>query len=230
MSENKRNSTKAIRRYIDICMTILMLCLMAYQVTGEVFHEWIGIGMTALVVVHQILNRKWYSAIIKGRYTLLRAWILCIDVLLLISFAVNAICGISMSSHAMPYMYGLLPIAFARTMHLALSHWSFIFMGLHIGIHIPSMTAGIKLNTITRTVIYVLFCIMSGVGFFIFIRSGIINYLTFKAHFAFLDYDKASVLVFIENILMLIGLCFQGLCQEIRNQEKILQTGLANIL
>lgn len=157
MSGNKRNSTKAIRRYIDICMTILMLCLMAYQVTGEVFHEWIGIGMTALVIVHQILNRKWYSAIIKGRYTLLRAWILCIDVLLLISFAVNAICGISMSSHAMPFMYGLLPIAFARTMHLALSHWSFIFMGLHIGIHISSMTAGIKLNTITRTVIYVLF-------------------------------------------------------------------------
>lgn len=211
MSGNKRNSTKAIRRYIDICMTILMLCLMAYQVTGEVFHEWIGIGMTALVVVHQIINRKWYSAIIKGRYTLLRAWILCIDVLLLISFAVNAICGISMSSHAMPYMYGLLPIAFARTRHLALSHWSFIFMGLHIGIHIPSMTAGIKLNTITRTVIYVLFCIMSGLGFFIFIRSGIINYLTFKVHFAFLDYDKASVLVFIENILMLLFWSFIGM-------------------
>jgi len=41
---------------------------MAYQVTGEVLHEWIGMGMTALVIIHQILNRKWYGAIFKGKY------------------------------------------------------------------------------------------------------------------------------------------------------------------
>lgn len=211
MSMNKKKNIIITRRIIDICMTILMLCLMAYQVTGEVFHEWIGIGMTVLVITHQILNIKWYSAIIKGRYSLLRAWILLVDIVLLLSFTVNAICGISMSSHAVPIMYGLLPIAFARTMHLALSHWSFIFMGLHIGIHIPSMTSGFKGGTIKRTVIYVLFCLVAGVGFFIFIRSGIINYLSFKVHFAFLDYDKAGVLIFIENILMLLFWSFIGM-------------------
>lgn len=115
MSMNKKKNIKITRRIIDICMTILMLCLMAYQMTGDVFHEWIGIGMSVLVITHQILNRKWYSAIIKGRYSLLRAWFLCVDILLLISFTVNAICGISMSSHAMPFMYGFLPIAFARS-------------------------------------------------------------------------------------------------------------------
>ena len=57
-----------IKRIVDVCMTVLLLCLMAYQVTGEVLHEWIGMGMTALVVIHQILNRKWYSAIFKGKY------------------------------------------------------------------------------------------------------------------------------------------------------------------
>ena len=44
-------------------MTILLLCLMAYQVTGEQAHEWIGVAMTLLVIVHQVLNRKWYAAI-----------------------------------------------------------------------------------------------------------------------------------------------------------------------
>ena len=52
-----------MKRIIDVCMTILLLFLMAYQVTGEVLHEWIGIGMTVLVIVHQILNRKWYGAL-----------------------------------------------------------------------------------------------------------------------------------------------------------------------
>ena len=49
-------------------MTVLLVCLMAYQVTGEALHEWFGIGMTVLVIVHQILNRKWYSALFQGRY------------------------------------------------------------------------------------------------------------------------------------------------------------------
>lgn len=32
-----------VRRIIDACMIITLLMLMAYQVTGEALHEWIGI-------------------------------------------------------------------------------------------------------------------------------------------------------------------------------------------
>ena len=52
-----------IKRIVDAAMTVLLLCLMAYQVTGEMPHEWIGMGMTVLVVIHQILNRKWYGVL-----------------------------------------------------------------------------------------------------------------------------------------------------------------------
>ena len=34
-----------IKRIVDAAMTVLLLCLMAYQVTGEALHEWIGIGV-----------------------------------------------------------------------------------------------------------------------------------------------------------------------------------------
>ena len=53
-----------IKKVVDVCMAVLLLCLMAYQVTGEAAHEWLGTGMTGLVIVHQILNRKWYGAIV----------------------------------------------------------------------------------------------------------------------------------------------------------------------
>ena len=36
-----------LRRIIDICMTVLLLLQMAYQVTGEAAHEWLGMAMTA---------------------------------------------------------------------------------------------------------------------------------------------------------------------------------------
>ena len=70
-----------IKRIVDVCMTALLLCLMAYQVTGEVAHEWIGIGMTVLVIIHQILNRKWYGAVFKGKYNAYRILTTVVNVL-----------------------------------------------------------------------------------------------------------------------------------------------------
>ena len=61
-----------IKRVVDVCLTVLLLFLMAYQVTGEVLHEWIGIGMVAVLIVHHILNRRWYGALFKGRYNAYR--------------------------------------------------------------------------------------------------------------------------------------------------------------
>ena len=61
MSVSKKSNSK--RKIVDAAMTVVLLFLMAYQVTGEAAHEWIGVSMTILVIVHQILNRKWYGAL-----------------------------------------------------------------------------------------------------------------------------------------------------------------------
>jgi cytochrome b len=133
------------RRIIDAGMTASLLFLMAYQVTGEALHEWIGIAMTALVIVHQILNRKWYSSVFKGKYNPYRIMTTAVNILLLLSFAMTALSGMSMSAHAVPFLYGMAPVSLVRKMHLAMSHWSFVLMGLHIGLHIPVMTAKMKM-------------------------------------------------------------------------------------
>ena len=72
-----------MKRIVDMAMTVLLLCLMAYQVTGEMAHEWTGMSMTALVVIHQILNRKWYGALRRGKYSLYRAISTVLNILLL---------------------------------------------------------------------------------------------------------------------------------------------------
>lgn len=102
----KKQNTVLIKRCIDVCMTILLLCLMAYQVTGEQAHEWIGMGMTLLVIIHQVLNRKWYAAIFTGKYNAYRILTTTVNVLLLLSFALTAFCGMSMSGYAVPYSAG----------------------------------------------------------------------------------------------------------------------------
>ena len=199
-----------MKRIIDVCMTLLMLFLMAYQVTGETLHEWIGIGMTVLVIVHQILNRKWYGALFKGRYRAYRILTTAVNILLLLSFALTAFSGMSMSGHAVPFLYGMAPVLFARQLHLSMSHWSFVLMGLHLGLHVPAMTAKMKLEDRKKTLVSAAFCLIAGIGLWLFLRNGMTDYLFFRVPFAFLDYDKAGAMVIMENVVMLLFWAFTG--------------------
>ena len=108
---------KKLRLVVDACLTVLLLCLMAYQVTGEALHEWIGMGMTAVLILHHVLNARWYGALFKGKYNAFRVISTVVNTLLLAAIALTALCGMSMSSHAVPFLYGMLPVAFARRFH-----------------------------------------------------------------------------------------------------------------
>ena len=207
---SKAKTNHMIKRIVDAAMTVLLLCLMAYQVTGEMAHEWIGIGMTVLVIIHQILNRKWYGVLFKGKYNPYRAVTTILNVLLLLSFALTAFCGMSMSGYAVPFLYGMAPVSFVRTMHLSMSHWAFVLMGLHLGMHIPAMAAGLKLKEKTKTACACVFTVIGGIGLWLFLRNGMPDYVFFRVPFAFLDYEKAGWLVFLENILMLSFWAFIG--------------------
>ena len=89
MNLRRKNTVK---RVVDVALTVLLLCLMAYQVTGEKLHEWLGIAMTVLVIIHQTLNAKWYGALFKGKYHAARILQTAVNLLLLVSFAIKAFC------------------------------------------------------------------------------------------------------------------------------------------
>ena len=201
MSKARTNSI--IKRIVDAAMTALLLFLMAYQVTGEMAHEWIGMGMTVLVIIHQILNRKWYGALFKGKYNPYRTVTTILNILLLLGIALTAFCGMSMSGYAVPFLYGMAPVSFVRRMHLSMSHWCFVLMGLHLGMHIPAMTAGVKLTDRTKMILACIFTCIGGAGLRLFLRNDMPDYLFFRVPFAFLDYEKAGWLVLLENLLML---------------------------
>ena len=213
------------KRIVDASMTVLLLFLMACQVTGEMAHEWIGMGMTVLVIIHQVLNRKWYGAIFKGNFNPYRSVTTILNILLLLSFALTAFCGMSMSGYAVPFLYGMAPVSFVRRMHLSMSHWAFVLMGLHLGMHIPAMTGGLKLKDQTKAVLACVFTCISGIGLWLFLRNGMPGYLFFRVPFAFLDYEKAGWLIFLENLLMLSFWTLAGTCAALicRNAARINQ-------
>ncbi|MBQ9472560.1 MAG: DUF4405 domain-containing protein [Ruminococcus sp.] len=187
-----------------MALTVTLLLLMAFQVTEQLAHEWLGITMFALTVAHQILNRKFYSAIFKGRYNGLRVFQLTVNILLLLSFVCTALSGMMMSRFATPFMNGILPSSVVRQGHLALSHWSFVLMGLHLGLHFGIITSKLKKGAV-RLALGAVMSVISVYGFYLFFKSDMLNYMLFKNPFAFLDYTKAWWLVILENLAMLLA-------------------------
>ena len=232
-----QTKTGIIKRIVDVVLTVLLLFLTAFQVTGETLHEWLGIGMTVTLILHHILNCKWYKAVLKGKYSPYRIAVTAVNTLLLISIALTAFSGMSMSSHAVPFLYGLINVMTARELHLAMSYWSFILMGVHIGLHMKAMTA--KLPDKGRIVFKGILTGISGVGLWLFLKSGIVNYITFRTHFAFLDYTAAKWLIILQNLAMLlffvlIGYVLSEIAQKNENQKyspaPLLWLGIAAII
>lgn len=50
-------------------LDLFVRALMAYSLSEQKIHEWIGIGILLLFLIHHGLNLQWLRALSKGRYT-----------------------------------------------------------------------------------------------------------------------------------------------------------------
>ena len=201
--------SKHFKHIVDVLLGVGLLLLMSYQVTGEAGHEWTGIVMTVLMILHQILNRKWYAALFKGKYTPLRAVQTLANAALVICFVLTALCGINMSVHAVPFLSEFMRASLGRRLHLTLSHWCFVLMGLHLGLHIPAMLHGVK-NSNVRRIGFGTSILAAGAGLWLFLKNSYPDYLFYRVPFAFIDYDKAVPLVLLEALLIAFFWVFIG--------------------
>lgn len=192
-----------IRRIVDIAMTVAIVILMAFQITGEAVHEWMGIVMFVLFICHTILNRVWYKQIIRGHYSAVRILQTILDIALLISFIVTAVSGMMMSQYAVPFLRVSRLIGSAQSLHLAFSHWTFILISAHLGLHWGTMIRPLQKNRVLFTVLSIAAIFLCGYGLALTFSSQVYAYLSFKMQFAFFDYKESALQVFCENILMM---------------------------
>ena len=101
----------------------------------EATHEWIGVGMFVILIVHHILNRKWTRHIGKGKYTPVRIMQTILVCLLIISILGSMLSGIILSRHVF-YFINIRGISvLAGRVHMTCAYWGFVLMSLHLGIH-----------------------------------------------------------------------------------------------
>ena len=209
------NRKMKIKIIIDVLMTISLLFLMAYGLVGEKAHEWIGMGMFILFVLHHILNEKWLGNIRRGQYNFFRVLQTILVIILLILMIGSMISGILLSNYIFKFLNieGIANIA--RNVHIFCAYWGFILMSIHLGIHwnsiikmigksFPSPSALQKLSAQILAVIVTIY------GVYSFKKRNIGKYMFMKMHFVFFDYQESMLFFILDYIAIMVLFIFVG--------------------
>lgn len=215
--------TQCLRMTIDITMTILSIILMGgnFLFLEEIVHEILGVGLFFLWAIHIILNRRWYAslaqasklitstnandrrsyrAIFRGKYNPYRIMQTVINCCILICTILLMISGIILSNHLFTFLNIQGGLGFARIAHLLASHWYYLFMSLHIGLHVGHLFQNVTAKILPR----ILLALVCAYGIYAFIARGVWKYLILQQQFFFFDLERGYILFAIDYISIII--------------------------
>ena len=212
-----------IRLPLDIMMTLVSIVLMGgnFLFPAEIVHEILGVGFFILWSVHIFLNRRWYAslaqasklitstnandrrsygAIFKGKYNPYRIMQTVINCCILICTIFLMISGIILSNQLFTFLNIQSGLGFARIAHLISSHWYYLFMSLHIGLHMGRLFQNVAAKILPR----ILLVLTSLYGVYAFIARGVWKYLVLKQQFFFFDLERGYILFAMDYISIII--------------------------
>ena len=204
-----------IKWVVDLLMSVLFLLSLAHFMTGNLWHEILGTALTVCFIVHNWLNRGWYRAIFKGRYTPLRGVLLGVNLLLAAVMIGMCVSGIMISRDVFAFLQ-LDGSWTARRLHSFFAYWGLIVMSVHAGLngglirpHLP-LGAGRK-GTCVRMVLW----LAAAYGLYAFFQLGIGRQLLFQAAFAHLPKGTGEA-AFIGGHLAVMWLFAAGTYQTVK--------------
>lgn len=195
---------------VDMAMTVSLLLLMTYERIGQSVHEWLGIGMFVLFVLHHILNRKWCKALLRGKYTVLRVLQTTLVAAVLFCMLGSMVSGVMLSRYAFAFLPISTGLSFARMLHMLSAYWGFVFMSLHLGFH-WGMMIGIakkpfkKPSVIRKWILRTAAIFIAGYGIYAFIMRDLGSYMLLKNLFVFFDFEE-PVILFVLDYIAIMGL------------------------
>lgn len=196
------NKLNKIRLPIDIMMTLVSIVLMGgnYLFPADIIHEILGVALFVLWMVHIALNRRWYGGIFRGKYNPYRIMQTVINCCILICTIFLMISGIILSNQLFTFLNIQSGLGFARIAHLLSSHWYYLFMSLHIGLHVGRLFQNVAAKILPR----ILLALVCAYGLYAFIARGVWKYLVLKQQFFFFDLERGYVLFAMDYISIII--------------------------
>ena len=193
---------------VDIGMTVMLLLLMTYELIGEAAHEWLGIGMFVLFVIHHILNWKWSRSVFKVKYTLFRIWQTVLVIGILLTMAGSMYSGVILSKHAISFLSIKTGGAFAREIHMVSAYCGFVLMSLHLGFHWSMMMRMARriikeLPIAGRWMLRGIAALVAGYGVYAFIKREIGHYMFLQNQYVFFDFQEPLIFLLADYIAVI---------------------------
>ncbi len=191
----------------DLSMTVLLLLLMAYSLVGEAAHEWLGVGIFLLFVLHHVLNRKWYGSLFRGKYPPIRVFGTVLTLLVLLSMAGSMVSGILLSRYVFRLDVRFFSAAF-QTVHMLSAYWGFVFLSLHLGLHwggILGLARKLtkKPSKIRKWTLRGMAFFVAAYGAYAFVKRDFGNYMLLRYHFVFFDFEEPLALFLLDYIAIM---------------------------
>lgn len=213
------------KRILDIVMTLALPCLMAYELIGEATHEILGLCTVALFILHHALNWNWHKRLFLGRYTVYRAVLTVLDILMIVVFIDQAVTGILMAKHVFPALPHVGRRSLARMLHLLGAYWGFTLCCLHAGMHMTGLMQKWRRKTGAAKILPAALALgIAAYGAHAFIHRNLPTYMTLREQFVFFDYDEPLALFFLDYaaimaLLMLLGCALGAALQTMKRRK-----------
>ena len=195
---------------IDALMSLGLLFLMGYQFWGDVAHEWAGAGMFLLFIAHHILNGNWYKNLLHGKVSPSRIFQLVVDLLVFLAMIGLMVSGIMLSNHVFNFFNIDGGMSFARLLHMSASHWGFVLMALHLGMHwrmfmgIAKKVLKLKQPSHVRKILLPILGVGIAIyGLIVFIRRDLLTYMLVRTQFVFLNFSESIPLFYLDYLAMM---------------------------
>lgn len=194
---------------IDMIMTVLLLFLMARQLTGDSAHEWLGAGMLILWIAHHILNRSWYSHLFRGKYAPARILQTVTNFAALLSMLGLMVSGIILSREVFAFLPIPGGIALARPLHVLSAFWGYVLMALHLGLHWKMILSMVRKSTGSISskpqlvLLRIAAALIAGYGLYAFLKNQFLSYMFLTSSFVFFDFERPVLLFFAEYIAIM---------------------------
>ena len=201
--------TMTIRLGLDLLMTLLFVASLAFRITGDAPHEWIGMALCVLFVTHCIINRRWFRNLFNGRYGMRRILNTSVNLGLLAAMLILCVCGIANSDHVFGFLHFTGGMEF-RQIHSLMAYWGWVLIGVHAGMHWPVVInaarklAGIRgENKPRKAVLRLLAASFAGFGVWASFDRDMGSKLFLGYSFDFWDPGRPVILFFASNLAIL---------------------------
>lgn len=125
------------RNILSIVMTVSFLVLMSHNYIDNTVHEFLGVILLVLILLHNGLNLSWYKTVFKGKQHPRRILMTLANFLLVIVFLIAIISGLLISQSLVPSiaLHGMSTL-YVDSLHQSSSHICFLLIGIHLGLHL----------------------------------------------------------------------------------------------